>query len=148
VPHEAIANDRRRDRPLSAHPPLATRVAGVLALLLGLGFGLPGIYGTWYFAEHGQVWTFLDLPTYGDGPFEEIGIDTSVLLLLAFLLVCVAEIVLGWWLWSGHSGNRAFAALLLPVELVFWIGFALPFGPVVGVVRTALVLVGGRASES
>ncbi len=127
---------------------MTTRAAGVLAWLLGLGFGLPGIYGTWYFVDHGEAWTFLGFPTYGDGPFEQVGLDTSVILLLAFLLVCVAEIVLGWWLWSGHPGNRAFAALLLPVELVFWIGFALPFGPVVGFVRTALVLVGGRASES
>jgi hypothetical protein len=133
---------------VSGSPPLTTRTAGVLAWLLGLGFGLPGLYGTWYFIDHGEVWKFLGLPTYGGGPFENIGLDTSVPLLLAFVLVCAAELVLGWWLWSGRPGNRAFAALLLPVELVFWVGFALPFGPVMGVVRTALVLVGGRASES
>ena len=26
---------------------------------LGLGFGLPGAYGAWYYAHHGQAWTFL-----------------------------------------------------------------------------------------
>ncbi|NGZ99550.1 hypothetical protein G5V59_01760 [Nocardioides sp. W3-2-3] len=29
---------------------------------------------------------------------------------------------------------------LLPVELAFWIGFALPFGPRLGLARTALVI--------
>jgi hypothetical protein len=133
---------------VSADHPATTRAAGVLAWVLGLGFGLPGLYATWYFIDHGKVWSFLGFPTYGEGPFEKIGLDTSVPLLLAFLVVCAAEMVLGRWLWSGRPGNRAFAALLLPVELVFWIGFALPFGPIAGFVRTALVLVGGRAGES
>jgi hypothetical protein len=128
--------------------PVLTRSAGVLAWLLGLGFGLPGVYGTWYFLDHGRVWTFLGFSTYGDGPFEKVGIHTSVPLLLAFLLVCAAELTLGWWLWHGRPGNRVFAALLLPVELVFWVGFALPLGPVVGFVRTALVLAGGRTTRS
>ena len=30
--------------------------------------------------------------------------------------------------------------LLLPFELFFWIGFALPFGPPLGIARTVLVL--------
>lgn len=127
---------------------MMTRAAGAIAWLLGLGFGLPCVYATWYFISDDEVWTLFGFPTYGDGVFEQVGLDTSVPLLLAFLLVCVAEMVLGWWLWSGHRGNRAFAALLLPVELVFWVGFALPFGPILGVVRTALVLVGGRAGEN
>lgn len=32
------------------------------------------------------------------------------------------------------------ALLLLPLELVFWIGFALPAGPILSVLRTGLVL--------
>jgi hypothetical protein len=123
------------------------RIAAVLAWLPALGFGLPGIYGTWYFADRGEVWTFLGFPTYGDGPFEQIGLDTSVLLLVAFLLVCALEVVLGWWLWRGRSGGRLFSLVLLPVELAFWIGFALPFGPLAGIARTALVLVGGRTDR-
>ncbi len=147
-PDESTATEHVHDRRVSGGPPATTRAAGVLALVLGLGFGLPAVYATWYFVRHGEVWTLVDFTTYGGGLFEKIGLDTSVPLLLAFLLVCAAELVLGWWLWTGHPGNRAFAALLLPVELVFWVGFALPIGPVVGVVRTALVLIGGSAGES
>jgi hypothetical protein len=133
---------------VSRGQPVTTRTAGAIAVLLGLGFGLPGIYATWFFIDRGEVWTFLGFSTYGDGAFEDIGLETSVPLLLAFLLVCAAELALGWWLWTGRPGNRAFAALLLPVELVFWVGFALPLGPILGVVRTALVLVGGRTPHS
>ena len=47
---------------------------------------------------------------------------------MAFLVVCVAD-----WSWDGccGPGHRAGIALsfgLFPLELTFWIGFALPFG--------------------
>jgi hypothetical protein len=117
-----------------------TKVAAVLAWVLGLGFGLPSVYAIRYFAKHGRIWTFFGYPTYGKGLFEKVGIATSVPLLASFLLVCVAELVVGWMLWWNHRTGRVFALALLPVELVFWVGFLLPFGPLLGVARTALVL--------
>ena len=118
-----------------------TRAAAVSSLVLGLGFGLPGAYGAWYFARHGEVWTFLGFPTYGGGPFDRWGLPTSVALLLAFVLVCTAEVATGVLLWRDATSGLWLALVLLPVELVFWIGFALPFGPVLGLVRTVLVVV-------
>jgi hypothetical protein len=117
-----------------------TKAAAVCSLVLGLGFGLPGAYGAWFYARHGEVWTFLGFPTYGDGPFERWGIPTSVALLLGFVAVCVAEVVVGVLLWRDAMIAPWLALVLLPVELVFWIGFALPFGPLLGLVRTALVI--------
>lgn len=125
------------------------RLAAVLSWTLGLGFGLPCLYGIRYLSSHGEVWTFLGFPTYGGGPFATAGIGTTIPLLVAFLAVCLAEVVLGWLLWT-HPAVGAWAALaLLPVELVFWIGFALPFGPLLGAARTVAVLVamwGARAA--
>jgi hypothetical protein len=43
--------------------------AGVISVNLGLGSGLPCVFGIHHFARTGQVWTFLGFPTYGDGPF-------------------------------------------------------------------------------
>ena len=77
------------------------KLAAVLSILVGLGFGLPCAYGIWYFSTRGEVWTFLGVPTYGEGPFEAIGIQTTVLLLAAFLVVCWLEVVMGWLLWRG-----------------------------------------------
>jgi hypothetical protein len=43
-------------------------------------------------------------------------------------------------MWS-HQPNAFWLALaLLPFELIYWIGFALPFGPFLGAIRTALVI--------
>ncbi len=116
------------------------RAASVLSWAAGLGFGLPGVYAVWYFADHGSVWTFLGFPTYGDGPFVDIGVETSVALLVAFVLVCAAELVVGSLLWRGRRSGSLLALGLLPLELAFWIGFALPVGVVMGVTRTLLVL--------
>lgn len=117
-----------------------TKAAAVCSLVLGLGFGLPGAYGAWYYARHGEVWTFLGFPTYGDGPFERWRLATSVGLLLGFVAVCGAEVVVGALLWRDDTIAPWMALALLPVELVFWIGFAQPFGPLLGLARTALVV--------
>jgi hypothetical protein len=116
------------------------KAIAILTILCGLGFGLPGVFGLRYFAQHNSIWTFMGFPTYGHGPFERIGLHTSVPLLAGFLAVCIAELVVGGILWSGQPTNLWLALALLPFELFYWIGFALPFGPVFGILRTALVI--------
>jgi hypothetical protein len=114
--------------------------AGVVSVILGLGFGLPGIFGIQHFARTGEVWTFLGFPTYGGGPFQRIGIPTSTPLLATFLAVCLAELAVGMMIWAGAPDAKVISLALLPVELAFWVGFALPLGPPLGIARTVLVL--------
>jgi hypothetical protein len=114
--------------------------AALCSIALGLGFGLPAVAGAIHFARTGEIWTFLGFPTYGGGPFERIGLPTSVPLLAVFALVCLAEVVVGAMLLLEVPQARALAYLLLPIELVFWFGFALPFGPPFGIARTVLLL--------
>ena len=114
--------------------------AGLTSILLGLGFGLPGVFGIRHLRQTGEIWTFMGFPTYGGGPFESLGLKTSTGLLAAFVLVCAAEVVVGVLLVAGVSTAPVLAYLLLPIEMVFWIGFALPFGPVLGIARTVLLL--------
>ena len=114
--------------------------AGSLSVLLGLGFGLPCVVGIAHFARTGEVWTFMGFPTYGGGPFERIGLPTSTPLLAAFATVCLAEVVVGLMIWLDAPGTEVASLVLLPFELAFWIGFALPFGPVLGIGRVVLVL--------
>jgi len=118
-----------------------TRAAAVLAWITGLGFGVPAVFGLRYFAQHHEVWTFMGFPTYGGGPFERWGISTSVPLLAGFIVVCFAELIVGTMLWSGRSIGLWLALTLVPFELVYWIGFALPFGLLFGAARTVLVIV-------
>lgn len=116
------------------------RVAGVLGLIVGLGFGIPDAYGAWYFGTYHQVWQFLGNPTNGDGPFVEWGIPNSVPLLVAFAVVCAAGAACGALLLAGRRAGVVLAVALLPIELVFWIGFLLPFAFPLGIARVVLVL--------
>jgi hypothetical protein len=102
------------------------KLAALLSIFMGLCFGLPCAHGIRYLSTTGEVWTFLGFPTYGGGPFEGIGIPTTVLLLVAFLVVCGLEVVTGWLLWRGLRAGAVLGVALLPFELAFWIGFALP----------------------
>jgi hypothetical protein len=60
-------------------------------------------------------------------------------LMLAFVAVCMAEVVVAVLLWADHTAGLWLALALLPFEIVFWIGFALPFAPPFGIARTVLV---------
>ena len=114
--------------------------AGIIAILTGLGFGVPGLLGLRHFARTGAVWTFMGFPTYGGGPFERRGHPTSVPLLASFVLVCAAEILIGLLLIFDWKPALWLSLALPPIELGFWYGFALPFGFVFGAIRAALVL--------
>ncbi len=127
-------------------PPSVTamRTAAGLAAFTGLGFGIPGAFGLSHFARTGEVWTFMGFPTYGKGPFEAAGIPTSIPLLGAFVVVCAAEVFTAALLWRGSRAGMRASLGLLPAELIFWIGFALPFGPPVALARTIAILYATR----
>ena len=116
------------------------KAAALCSVLLGLGFGIPCLFGLLHFARTHEVWTFLGFPTYGGGPFESWGIPTSVPLLAGYLLVCALEVAVGVALWFEAPHAAAYSLALLPLEAVFWVGFALPFGPPFGVARVVLAL--------
>ncbi|MFL6181631.1 MAG: hypothetical protein ACJ73J_04930 [Actinomycetes bacterium] len=114
--------------------------AGVVSILLGLGFGIPCALGIRHLAKTGEVWTLWGFPTYGGGYFERAGVPTTVPLLVGFLIVCVAEVVLGVMLIVGVSYASALSYALLPFEFAYWIGFSLPLGPPLGVGLALLLL--------
>lgn len=115
-------------------------VAAALAAFPGLGFGIPCAMGMVHLARTGEVWTFMGFPTYGKGPFEKAGLPTTLPLLGAFLAVCTAEVATAWLLWRRPRVGAPVSLVLLPAELLFWAGFALPFGPPFGIARAILVL--------
>jgi hypothetical protein len=124
-----------------------SRVAAGLSWATGLGFGPLAVYATAYLARHGDVWYFMGFPTYGDGPFEAIGVPTTAPLLAGFATVCAAEVVLGILLWRRRRAALWLSLALLPVEMAYWLGFALPFGPLFGVARTIAVLAASRPAR-
>lgn len=120
------------------------RVAGLSALLAGLGFGVPGVFGLRHFATTGHVWQFLGFPTYGGGPFVSAGLPTSTGLLMGFVVVCVAEVAIGLCLVGGWTPALWIQFALLPFELAYWWGFALPFGFLFGMARVGTAMLALR----
>ena len=117
-----------------------TRAAGMLALLLGLGFGIPAVIGTRYFAQQHEIWRLFGFPAYGEGPFERAGIPTTVPLLAGFVVVCTAEVGLGALLVVGWRPALSASLALMPFELIYWTGFALPFGFLLGAARVGVTI--------
>lgn len=113
--------------------------AGLTSMVAGLGFGLPCAWGIVHLARTGETWTFLGFPTYGGGLFEGAGLNTTVTLLVGFLVVCIIEVALAVLIWKGQPTARTVGYVMLPIELVFWIGFLLPAGPPLGAARTILL---------
>ncbi len=119
--------------------PIQFRAAAILLWITALGFGvfcLPAIRNLLTGRDIPYVMGF---PAYGRGPFERVGIPTTVPLLAAFLLVCTLEGVAGWWLWGGYREGAILALALIPVGAIFWWGFALPIPPIFALVYTILI---------
>lgn len=123
------------------------RLAGALALFVGLGFGIPGVFGLQHFASTGDVWQFLGFPTYGDGPFASAGLQTSIGLLVGFVVVCAAEVGVGLSLVAGWAPALWIQFALVPFELAYWWGFALPFGFMLGAARVAVAMLASTRQD-
>jgi hypothetical protein len=125
-------------------PPL-TQVTAVLLWIASLGFGLPCFPAIRNLLTGRELPLILGFRAYGGGPFERVGIHTTVTLLVAFLLVCILEGVAGRLLWGDEKAGAILALGLLPVGAVFWWGFALPIPPILAAVRTMLILLSWRS---
>jgi hypothetical protein len=125
-------------------PPPATRIAGVMYLALGLGFGVGTAVTLAYVVRDGELpmtpWGFRSL----SGPFEQLGREPFIALGLGLVAVCALDVVAGTWLWQGRRrGARLGLATTLPA-LALGAGFALPFLLAGVPIRAALVLAGRR----
>jgi hypothetical protein len=118
------------------------KIAALCLWISGLGFGIPCIYGIWSMVRGKGIAYLMGFPTYGNGPFEKIGVHTTTLLLIGFLLVCGLECIAGWGLWRGDKGAAILSFTIIPVEILFFIGFALPFGPIFLIARLFFLLIG------
>ncbi|HKY49107.1 MAG TPA: hypothetical protein VJQ79_14120 [Acidimicrobiia bacterium] len=117
------------------------RGSSVLLIFSGLGFGIPCVRAIRNLRAGRDIPYLMGFPAYGGGPFERIGIYTTVPLLAAFMLVCSLEVVAGVLLWHANMGGAILAIGLMPLGALFWWGFALPIPPLLAVARTVLILV-------
>ena len=114
------------------------RIAAVLTWIYVACFGVPAVPVSVYLLQHGELPMFMDLFAMYGGPWDVIDDGAFVALLMAFLLVTLAAAWAAWLAWTGSWAGAALGLALLPVEAVFWWGFALPFPWLFGVARGVL----------
>lgn len=123
----------------------AGRAYAVLTWTYAAGFGLPAVPVSVYLLRRGSLPWFGDLfPMYG-GPWSgRLRDDQFVGLLLSYLGLTA---LVAWAALRVRHGSRRGAVVsagLLPVEAVFWLGFALPIPWVLGAARVALLVAARR----
>ena len=119
---------------------LALQVAASLHWLVAIGFGVFCFPAIWNVIHGKDIPFVFGFPAYGQGPFENYGIRTTVPLLVGFLLVCIFEIVAGILLWQGSILGAILAMILLPLGAVYWWGFDLPIPWICAIIWTILIL--------
>ena len=122
----------------------ALRVAAVALVVDGLGFGVFVPLPIASLARGGDIPSVLGFPTYGGGPLE-VYVPTSVPLLVGFGVVCLLQVVAGVLVWRRRPAGATLALVSVALGAIFWWGFALPVGPVLGVLAVVGVLAGWPA---
>ena len=130
-----------------AAPDLMLRVAAVLFWIPAIGFSATIVPVALYLLKHRELPQVFGIRAFS-GPFEALGVETFVVLLAAFQVVSILEAIAGWLIWNGQGAGGVLGLALLPIGAIFWVGFALPFPPLVGLARAASVLANWRLLDN
>src|SRR2546429_8057827 len=104
--------------------------------LVAAGFGIPAPFVASYYLRERTLPTFMDLfPMYGGGPLDRFSPEVFAVFLGLFAALCALDAYAGWLLWNGEPVGARISLVLLPVEALFWFGFAVPIPPLIAVVR-------------
>ena len=124
----------------------AARAAAIVTWSYAAGFGLSTIPVAIYLRRHGTLPTFMDMFEMFGGPWSSrVAHSTFVILLMAFLVVTLVAAWSGWLLWQGSKAGAVLNLALIPIEAIFWFGFALPIPVALGIARVTLVLVAWKS---
>jgi hypothetical protein len=117
------------------------RAAAIVCWVYAACWGLPAIpVGVFIMREHRLPWLWGLFPMYG-GPWRRPLSEAGFLATLAgFFVLCTVMSVGAWRLWTGRRSGAVVVLATLPVEAIFWWGYALPIPPLFGLVRLVLVV--------
>ncbi|MGA9191435.1 MAG: hypothetical protein WBZ24_06875 [Anaerolineales bacterium] len=121
------------------NPHLYYHAAAVLVWISAIGLGIPCIMAIRNLRAGLGIPLVLGFPAYGGGAFERRGRQTTIPLLVGFLLVALVEAGAAWLLWHGHKLGGVASIVLLVPGAVYWWGFDLPYPPIAAVARVVLI---------
>ena len=117
-----------------------SRTAALVTWAYAAMFGVPAVPVAIFLAEKGRLPSLWGLFDMYAGPWSSRFADDRVIaLLLVYFGLVLAAVLSGWQLWEMRKAGAVLNLGLLPVEAVFWIGFALPVPWLFGIARVALV---------
>jgi len=115
-----------------------TTVLSVVVYIDAFGW-LIGVIPTLYYAfTHGTLPTVGGIRLLG-GPFETLGIEALIVAGIVYVVVSALKIMAAYWLWNSRMDGAVLELILLGLSIVFWYGFALPFGPPLGITQVVLL---------
>jgi hypothetical protein len=114
--------------------------------LVAAGFGIPAPFVASFYLRERTLPSFMGLfAMYGGGPLDRSTPEVFAMLLGLFAALSALEAYAGWLLWNGESVGAWMTLALLPFEIALWFGFALPFPPLIAIVRLGLLAAGWSA---
>lgn len=116
-----------------------TQLASLL-LYLDAFIWLIGVVPTLFYASMRQ-----ELPSLGGirllaGPFEALGIDALIVAGMLYIIISALKVLAGYWLWNEKRDGAVLGFILLGLSAMFWYGFALPLGPLLGIAEIVILL--------
>jgi hypothetical protein len=99
-----------------------------------------GVIPTLYYAFwKGRLPTFGGITLMG-GPFERLGLNNLIVAGIGYVIVSGLKILAAHWLWNSRMDGAILEVILLGLSAIFWYGFALPLGPLLGIVQVILLV--------
>jgi hypothetical protein len=118
---------------------MRARSVAVLTWIYAAAFGLPAIPVFVYLLQRGSLPTFMGLFEMYGGPWSRrFGDGAFAALLIIFLAVTLVASWGSHLMWKGSKVGAVLNLVLLPIEALFWLGFALPFPWLIGIARVML----------
>jgi len=104
----------------------------ILIVILGLAGSLAVLPTLKYMLDHRALPTTFAGIRALSGPFEALGIEAMVPAGLVFVVVSGLQLLAAYWIWNLRLDGVVLELILLGLSIPFWYGFALPFGPILG----------------
>ena len=119
-------------------PASLIRILSIVVAIDAIGW-LFGVAPTLYYA-----FTHRSLPTLAgirllSGPFEKLGMENLIVAGIIFCAVSGLKVLAAYWLWNSRMDGAVLELVLLGLSAIFWYGFALPFGPLMGIIQVVLL---------
>lgn len=73
------------------------------------------------------------------GPFESLGMNAFIVAGLIFVAMSALKFLAAYWLLNLRLDGAVLQLILLGVSAIFWYGFAVPYGPLLGIPQVILI---------